>query len=86
LAAQELRTLKIICILQAKIVYNIPFSEDERQSIKSIIQCNLYGYMGMLLEGRERFEEECLIDKRRKFVHQHSSSGKSHIDFLCSSL
>jgi hypothetical protein len=42
--------------------------------------------MGMLLEGRERFEEECLIDKRRKFVHQHSSSGKSHIDFLCSSL
>ncbi|KAL3580580.1 hypothetical protein D5086_018415, partial [Populus alba] len=59
---------------QAKIVYNVPFSEDERQSIKSIIQCSLYGYMGILLEGRERFEEECLIDKRRKFVHQHSSS------------
>uniref|UniRef100_A0A6M2E9D7 Extra-large guanine nucleotide-binding protein 1-like n=1 Tax=Populus davidiana TaxID=266767 RepID=A0A6M2E9D7_9ROSI len=61
---------------QAKIVYNVPFSEDERQSIKSIIQCSLYGYMGILLEGRERFEEECLIDKRRKFVHQHSSSGQ----------
>ncbi|KAG6761470.1 hypothetical protein POTOM_034692 [Populus tomentosa] len=74
--AQELKTLKIVCILQAKIVYNVPFSEDERQSIKSIIQFSLYGYMGILLEGRERFEEECLIDKRRKFVHQHSSSGQ----------
>ncbi|KAJ6936838.1 extra-large guanine nucleotide-binding protein 1-like isoform X1 [Populus alba x Populus x berolinensis] len=61
---------------QARIVYSIPFSEDERQSIKSIIQCNLYGYLGILLEGRERFEEECLIDKRRKVVHQHSSLGQ----------
>ncbi|KAF9675960.1 hypothetical protein SADUNF_Sadunf09G0088400 [Salix dunnii] len=63
---------------QARIVHNIPFSEDERQSIKSIIQCSLYGYMGVLLEGCERFEEECLIDKRRKSVHQHNSSG-NHI-------
>lgn len=86
MAAQELRTLKIICILQAKIVYNIPFSEDERQSIKSIIQCNLYGYLGILLEERERFEEECLIDKRRKVVHRHNSLGKILIDFLSSSL
>ncbi|KAJ6345919.1 hypothetical protein OIU78_008557 [Salix suchowensis] len=61
---------------QARIVHNIPFSEDERQSIKSIIQCSLYGYMGILLEGCERFEEECLIDKRRKSVHQDNSSGK----------
>ncbi|CAK7329772.1 unnamed protein product [Dovyalis caffra] len=61
---------------QAKIVYNVPFSEDERQSIKSIIQCNLYAYLGILLEGRERFEGECLIDKRRKLVSQHSSSGQ----------
>ena len=80
MAAQELKTLKIICIFQARIVHNIPFSEDERQSIKLIIQCSLYGYMGILLEGCERFEEECLIDKRRKSVHQDNSSGKSHID------
>ncbi|KAJ6395907.1 hypothetical protein OIU77_021046 [Salix suchowensis] len=61
--------------LPARIVYSIPFSEDERQSIKSIIQCNLYGYLGILLEGCERFEEECLIDKRQKIVHRHSCLG-----------
>ncbi|KAK7841942.1 extra-large guanine nucleotide-binding protein 1 [Quercus suber] len=43
---------------QAKIVYGIPFSEDERQTIKFLIQRNLFGYLGVLLEGRERFEEE----------------------------
>ncbi|KAF9684247.1 hypothetical protein SADUNF_Sadunf04G0098100 [Salix dunnii] len=57
---------------QTRIVYSIPFSEDERQSIKSIIQCNLYGYLGILLEGCKRFEEECLIDKRQKIVHRQS--------------
>ncbi|KAF8051829.1 hypothetical protein N665_1662s0002 [Sinapis alba] len=46
---------------QAKILYkDIPFLEDERENIKVIIQTNVYGYLGMLLEGRERFEEEAL--------------------------
>ncbi|CAN0927732.1 Extra-large guanine nucleotide-binding protein 2 [Linum grandiflorum] len=57
---------------QAKIVYNVPFSEDERQSIKSVIQSNLYGYIGVLLEGRERFEEESLIQRGHS-----SSSGQT---------
>lgn len=52
---------------QAKILYKtIPFSEDERENIKLMIQSNVYGYLGMLLEGRERFEDESLAEVRRK--------------------
>ncbi|KAF3960338.1 hypothetical protein CMV_014943 [Castanea mollissima] len=53
---------------QAKILYGIPFSEDERQNIKFLIQRNLFGYLGVLLEGRERFEEESLLEKRKRCV------------------
>ncbi|XP_042007684.1 extra-large guanine nucleotide-binding protein 1-like [Salvia splendens] len=46
---------------QARILYkDIPFSEDEREHIKLIIQSHVYSYIGILLEGRERFEEESL--------------------------
>ncbi|KVI02631.1 G protein alpha subunit, helical insertion [Cynara cardunculus var. scolymus] len=51
---------------KAKILYKeIPFTEQERENIKIIIQSNVYGYLGILLEGRERFEDEALNENRK---------------------
>ncbi|KAL7141289.1 hypothetical protein ABFS83_08G043500 [Erythranthe nasuta] len=51
---------------QAKILYkDTPFSEDEREHIKLVIQSHVYTYIGILLEGRERFEEESLTVSRQ---------------------
>ncbi|KAJ0077280.1 hypothetical protein Patl1_36284 [Pistacia atlantica] len=62
---------------QAKVLFNVPFSEDERQNIKVMIQSNLYRYIGIVLEGRERFEEECMIERRKKLViDQPGPSGQ----------
>lgn len=47
-------------------MYNVPFSGDERQNIKFMIQSRLYSYLGILLEGREWFEEESLLVENRK--------------------
>ncbi|KDP31845.1 hypothetical protein JCGZ_12306 [Jatropha curcas] len=52
---------------QAKILYKpVPFTEDERENIKMTIQSNVYGYLGILLEGRDRFEEESLAEIKKE--------------------
>ncbi|CAA2954320.1 extra-large guanine nucleotide-binding protein 1-like [Olea europaea var. sylvestris] len=51
---------------QAKILYDVPFSEDERENIKFVIQRNLYSYIGIILEGREQFEEDYSVEMRRQ--------------------
>lgn len=67
---------QINCFFQAKILYkDIPFPEDERETIKQTIQSNVYGYLGILLEGRERFEDEILTEMKM----QQSSCGTDSI-------
>uniref|UniRef100_A0A7N0UKS7 Extra-large guanine nucleotide-binding protein 1 n=1 Tax=Kalanchoe fedtschenkoi TaxID=63787 RepID=A0A7N0UKS7_KALFE len=52
---------------QAKILFkSVPFSSDECESIKGKIQSNMFRYLGVLLEGRERFEDECLTRVRER--------------------
>ncbi|XP_058069206.1 extra-large guanine nucleotide-binding protein 1 [Magnolia sinica] len=60
---------------QAKFLFQpVPFSEDERENIKFMIQSNLYSYLGLLLEGRERFEEESLAEMRKRRELDESAS------------
>ncbi|XP_051145394.1 extra-large guanine nucleotide-binding protein 1-like isoform X2 [Andrographis paniculata] len=60
---------------QAKMIHSVPFSEDELQNLKHVIQRNLYKYICILLEGRTHFEEEHLIEMRRKLAQEPGPSG-----------
>ncbi|KAJ8572305.1 hypothetical protein K7X08_008816 [Anisodus acutangulus] len=60
---------------QAKIIYLIPFSEEEHQNITYTIQRNLYRYIAIILEGREIFEEEYRVEMRKKRLDEPGPSG-----------
>ena len=54
----QFKLLLCIFLFQAKILYKDGFTKEEVASFKFLIQSNIYKYMAILLEGRERFEDE----------------------------
>ncbi|KAI4339054.1 hypothetical protein MLD38_024037 [Melastoma candidum] len=66
---------------QAKFLYGNRYTPEEMQNIKLMIQRNLYQYLSMLLEGRERFEEEILSDGSDFSVEpKQSTAGENAVE------